>query len=418
MTVSEGTKTGEATIQDEDIERARRLIGVPRPIPTQPFNRVSDMNSMSHWAFGLGDDNPLWHDPDYAQRTRWHGLPGHPMYFVTTGENRTPKPATPEKKALHRGLFRGIGEYASGAVWHWYRPIFPGERVFHQQAIESVEVKDHSSFSGRRAVIVTWRDTYADRAGLPYATVDEAFVFAERGGSQKAESHDKIARRSYTPDEIEAIDELYAAEERRGATPRYWEDVRVGDELTPVVKGPLSVGDIIGFHVGWGMGRQFGIGPLRYGWAHRQKVPAFWAADSYGVPGSMQRLHWDADRAQELGLPAAYDYGRMRTTWLTHLVTNWMGDDGWIVALHNEYRGFNFIGDTTICDGRVTGKRNEGLNHVVDLDITCTNQRETVTSPGTATVALPSREHGPVCLTPPPEKLLRVCADMAARYAR
>ena len=42
----------------------------------------------------------------------------------------------------------------------------------------------------------------------------------------------------YTEKELE---EIYAAQDReeiRGANPRFWEDVKVGDELTPVVRGP------------------------------------------------------------------------------------------------------------------------------------------------------------------------------------
>ena len=33
--------------------------------------------------------------------------------------------------------------------------------------------------------------------------------------------------------------------ERRGAAPRYWEDVNVGDKLTPVVKGPQTFLDFL-----------------------------------------------------------------------------------------------------------------------------------------------------------------------------
>ena len=45
---------------------------------------------------------------------------------------------------------------------------------------------------------------------------------------------------------------------------------------------------------------------------------------------SAQRCHWDDEWAQRMGHPAAYDYGVMRTNWMAHLVTDWMGDDAWI----------------------------------------------------------------------------------------
>ena len=38
----------------------------------------------------------------------------------------------------------------------------------------------------------------------------------------------------------------------------------------------------------------------------------------------------------------------------------------------------------------------------VDLDLTAENQRGEVTTPGTATILLPSREHGAVRLPDPP----------------
>ena len=53
-----------------------------------------------------------------------------------------------------------------------------------------------------------------------------------------------------------------AAERRRGPTPRYWEDVEEGDELGPLVKGPLRVTDIVVWHAGVGMGL-YGVKSLR-----------------------------------------------------------------------------------------------------------------------------------------------------------
>ena len=40
------------------------------------------------------------------------------------------------------------------------------------------------------------------------------------------------------------VEYLLDHEEIRGATPRYWEDVKAGDELPTLVKGPLSVGEM------------------------------------------------------------------------------------------------------------------------------------------------------------------------------
>jgi hypothetical protein len=44
----------------------------------------------------------------------------------------------------------------------------------------------------------------------------------------------------------------------------------------------------------------------------------------------------------------------------------------------------------------------DGDRPAVDLELAATNQRGAVTTPGTATVLLPSRAHGPVRLPDPP----------------
>ena len=75
-----------------------------------------------------------------------------------------------------------------------------------------------------------------------------------------------------------------------------------------------------------------------------------------------------------------------------HLLTNWMGDDGFLKAMHVELRRFNVVGDTTWCKGKITGKRIEGGEYLVDMDIWGENQRQQVTTRGNATIRLPSRE--------------------------
>jgi len=41
------------------------------------------------------------------------------------------------------------------------------------------------------------------------------------------------------------IEDMMEKEEIRGANPRYWEDVNVGDTTQPLVKGPLGVGEMM-----------------------------------------------------------------------------------------------------------------------------------------------------------------------------
>jgi acyl dehydratase len=404
----EATKSSAGKITEADIERARRQIGVPKFAFNKPYNAVASADVLSHFAWACGDDNPLWHDRSYASKTRWRDQIAFPLFLHSTGTNLTPKQDA-EQKALFKGLFRGVGKYYTGVEWTWWRPLYPDERLYVERVTSAIKVNEKSSFSGGISVTEVYRDLWIDRAGIPVGRREESYLSAEREGSKKAGRYANVQRHSYTPDDIARIDEVYAAEQRRGREKRFWEDVAVGDSLTPIAKGPLTMVDVIAMHMGLGLSSS-GIGPLRYNWRQRTRMPAFYVADRYGVPDVVQRVHWDHDRATALGLPTSYDYGQMRTSWLIHLVTNWMGDDAWLWRLDCQSRAFNFMGDTTICSGEVVDKRIEGDHHCVELKLAGTNQRGEVTAPGTAIVVLPSRASGPVVLPAPP-------ADMSLRGA-
>jgi hypothetical protein len=69
-----------------------------------------------------------------------------------------------------------------------------------------------------------------------------------------------------------------------------------------------------------------------------------------------------------------------------------MGDDGFLKNMYVELPRFNVVGDTTWCEGKVTAKRQENGESLVDLEIWGENQRQEMTTKGTATVRLPSKQ--------------------------
>jgi hypothetical protein len=169
-----------------------------------------------------------------------------------------------------------------------------------------------------------------------------------------------------------------------------------------MVKGPLTVTDMVCWHVGMGMGL-YGVRALDLAARNRKRIPRFFHRDDLNVPDVMQRVHWDPEFARRSGNPSTFDYGRMRETWLIHLCTNWMGDESWLWKLDCEFRGFNYVGDTQWLRGTVVRRYlADGDRPAVDLDLRTESQRGTVTAPGHATVLLPSRERGPVRLPDPP----------------
>jgi hypothetical protein len=194
----------------------------------------------------------------------------------------------------------------------------------------------------------------------------------------------------WAEDELAPIEEAQLAERPRGAADRIWEDVQVGDLLEPVIKGPLCLTDMIAWYTGsqpvYQPAHEVALKWYRRHpmWAYRNPV--------LGVLEPSVRVHEDIATAQAAGLPAPYDVGIQRHQWLFHLLTNWVGDAGFVKSCRAEYRAFNFYGDVQWLTGEVTAKRldDEG-DHVVDLKLWARNQRDEMTMPGTAVVALPTR---------------------------
>ncbi|MGH9186784.1 MAG: FAS1-like dehydratase domain-containing protein [Acidimicrobiales bacterium] len=404
----------DAHITDADVARARAQIGIPVPAKDRPWVRAPDASSIAHFGWGYGDDNPLYQDGGYGETTRWRSQIAPPLYLIATGIDETP-PLSPELKPLFKGLFPGVGKYYSGVEWEWYRPVYPGDLILRETCTSDVTERQ-SSFSQGRVVVETYQTLYVNRSGEPIAVRRESYVNAERRGSRDAGKYTGVERATWTPEALAAVDARYAEEQRRGAEPRYWEHVGEAEALQTIAKGPLTTTDIISMHMAMGWGG-YGQGPLRLGWRHRSKMAAFYTPDEWGVPQVVQRLHWDDRRARDLGLPAPYDYGQMRTCWLSQVVTNWMGDDGWLWKLTCEARRFNFHGDVQFCSGTVSARRREGPLRVVEVELAATNQRDEVTTPGTASVILPSVDGGSARLPPPPDELAERGARLAAESA-
>src|SRR5271154_4663046 len=98
-------------LTDEAIERSRRRIGVPQPLPNPPHNFEVTWDGSRHFAYGYGDDNPLFCEPSYGAATRGGGLIAPPTFHYPMVEDAAPKP-DPETKALHKGdPFAGLGSY-------------------------------------------------------------------------------------------------------------------------------------------------------------------------------------------------------------------------------------------------------------------------------------------------------------------
>jgi acyl dehydratase len=401
-------------LTDADIERAHILLGVDRPNRARELFSVATPDAIRNWAMGVGDDNPLYTEEDYGPTTRWGSQIAH---GTMVGHVKTPMlgdPLPDDIKKATKGLFRGVHVFVSGGKWDWYRPMYPGDRIYSFSGEESIEEKP-SEFAGRSVIQVS-RAVASNQRGEVVGVYRVLRVLTERKQSRSRGKYADIEPAEYTDQDYERIDAIYQEEKPRGAEPRFWEDVTIGDELQPMVKGPLTVTEQIAFHAGGYGFVPYGLRASRLGYKNRKRIAPFYIKNQHGVFDVAQRLHWDSEWAKAIGNPMAYDYGVMRQSWLYHLVSDWAGDDAVIQGLEDSIRKFNYIGDTQFLTGKVVDKRETEGRYLVDLELHMVNQRDVETAYGSATVALPSRKAGLPTLQRVPLEIEQQAAKMFARH--
>jgi acyl dehydratase len=408
MTTDALSEHMKAKITPKKVARVRERIGIRggrarRRTPPYFRNTIAHEDTIRHFVHGYGDDNPLFTDAEYAAKTRWGGIIAPHQYLntVTSPDPRTP-PLTPEQEqALSGGdPLKGIHVFVSGATTEYWRPVRPGRRFYSQGALVGV-IEKRSQFANLAVHMISGNVIRDDTDEL-IAYTSGLTIHTERETAAKSGKYNYVERPHYTAEDLARIDEAYANEFRRGSAKLYWEDVTVGKDLPLMVKGPVTVTDIIFWHVG-GNETAYNLSPLGLAYKNRQRIGAFYLPNEFGAWEAAQRCHWDDQLAQATGNPFAYDYGSMRTAWLAHYLYNWIGDDGWLWKYHVEHRRFNYVGDTTWIRGKVTNKYElDGPRFAVEVDLWGENQRGEVTTPGNATVLLPSHRQEDVILPDPP----------------
>lgn len=141
------------------------------------------------------------------------------------------------------------------------------------------------------------------------------------------------------------------------ASQTYFEDVEVGSDVPPLVKDPTT-----------------------------QQLVKY-----AGASGDFYQIHYDKDFALANKLPGVILHGALKNAFLGQLVTDFAGELGWLRKLSVQYRGMDQPGSRITCRGKVTKKFIDGKDHVVECEIWLENAKGEKTTPGSATVILPSR---------------------------
>lgn len=144
----------------------------------------------------------------------------------------------------------------------------------------------------------------------------------------------------------------------------YYNDVAVGAELDPVIKGPLST-----MHI------------MR------------WSA----AIENWHRIHYDKPFAVEHDkLPDVVVNGSWKQHVLFQLMKDWVGIDGWVWKIKFQFRDTDLPGDTLTAKGKVTNKYVKDGCGFVECAIWLENQRSIRSTSGEAVAVLPLKSGEPV----------------------
>ena len=137
----------------------------------------------------------------------------------------------------------------------------------------------------------------------------------------------------------------------------YFEDIGIGDEMTPLVKDPIKQ-----------------IQLTRYA----------------GASGDFNPIHQDHEFAKAAGMGDVFALGMLSMGFVAQAVTDWSGA-GTVRKIGVRFTALVRLKDIVTCRGRVLSKSSKGDVHTVELEIWAENPRGEKVVSGRATVALPSR---------------------------
>jgi len=378
-------KMQDSCITDEMIEEMRSRIGLEIRSDNSIFNEEATRMAIIKFADGVGDPNPLWRDFEYSAKTRYGTIVAPPSWAFSV------------LAGVQFG-WRGLGGFHSATRMEFYKPILLNDRISVKCFFKGFEGPKPSKFAEKMITNFKEARYYNQRNEL--VAVNEWSVMrfdrVHARNTRKGGKYDKIqVPYPWTEEELEDMEEEVLSERNRGSQIRYYEDVEVGQPIEPVLKGPLGITDEIAYLIGGGA-------PIprlaAHGVALRQyKRHPVWAFRDHQTHAKepIFAVHYNKEAAHAMGLPLAYDVGVQRHCWQIHMLTNWIGDDGWLKKSQIELRRHVFMSDIVRLKGKITQKyRDENGECCVDIEAEAINQRGENVMPGQATVILPSREEG------------------------
>jgi acyl dehydratase len=350
------------------------------------------------WASNSGDHNPLFWDENYARSTKWGGIIASPFFLTAICHVGRPKQELVVPPELGER-----SEILGGNRWKLYKPVRPGDTLRVYAGQNPIVDRTRADGKGLRMFDHTGYFKFFNQKDELIAEITGTLFIMIRPPDQKAEQ-EKVASfpgftdYKYSEKELKAIAGMHDAEVRRGKSPRFWEDVNVGDELQPVAQGPITLWDSLVSNIG-----HVFVNPsvVHHTWEYGKKNPGFpvdpiatrFVKDPETNVSYFQCEHHHTDHvAHLLGKPMAFGYHAEFEHTLSRCLCNWMGDDGFVTAYEGRDAMIVPQRDTLFGRGKVVKKYIENGDHLVDIGACVEDIRGFIGHHAAVTIKLPSRE--------------------------
>ena len=233
--------TAHGIASEAELARIRAKIGQVVTINEPPYLTEVTRDSVRHWAQATGDRNPLFMDEAYARASRHGSLLAPPCQLY----------AYSRISIGYRGGLPGVHSFFAGSHWRWHEPIKVGERINPEVTFTDL-AELPSRFAGRMFKQISLI-RYLNGDGRELAQADSWGMRVERVAAQEKGKYKKLElAQPYTRDQLEAIAKLYAQEQCRGRQTLYSDDVKVGDAIPQIIRGPYTATIAVAFEQAWG----------------------------------------------------------------------------------------------------------------------------------------------------------------------
>lgn len=349
------------------------------------YNQTVTIDTIGRFARALGDSNPLYTNPLYAKKSQWRGIIAPPLLesCIVSTFIKGEYPRVP-----------GIKIYDAGTKWERWEQIRPDDSFWAENRYLGIEEISRPESENRilmRRHSITLMNSKDQRVATLTARTIIKCLSPEKSKSEKKSK--AVEKRPHYSEKIlkqlyHNLDQQFDGDFRRGAIPRYWEDVEIGEKISEEWIGPYDESDGISLMAAIGVSNAFSTkwGALRKWKAHGIIDPQ---TGAYRNP--IDRHATDLI-AQTEGSKRAIAYGIHNQAIIAKTISDWMGDQGFLKVLDCHCRRALYYGDLSIQSGVVVGKLTNGKEHLIELDMKATRQDGVVHTNAEAIVSLPSRE--------------------------